>query len=419
MDTTLFINGQVWDGVGDARYPADLLVRGDRIEAVFRKPGEFGGVDARRVDAGGTTLIPGLVDAHGHLSFPAVTYAYEIEDTPPEESVLITLHNARIMLNAGFTGVIGAGSPRLRTELVIRNEINAGRIAGPRLLASTPTLTTSGGLNDTAQLHQDRAVAALVVDGPQQVRRAIRTCYREGVDVVKLNISGDDFFPRPGGRVTTLAEDEVAEAGRTAGELGLLMSAHARSAESIKRALRAGVTLINHADFADEEALNMLEAAKDRIFVAPTIGYYHALKHDSPLGGAALHRMNVEAAMDANIRVHTELRRRGIRAVIGGDYGLPWQPNGTNARDVAHFVTYLGYTPLAALRAATVHGATLMNQGAGTLEAGRLADVLMVRGDPTSDANAVADPRCMLAIMKGGVFHKAPEADAVAIAQAA
>jgi imidazolonepropionase-like amidohydrolase len=419
MDATLFVNGHVWDGIGDARYEASLLVRGDRIQAVSRTPGEFAGLDVRRVDARGATLIPGLVDAHGHLSFPVVTYAYEIEDTPPEETLLITLHNARIMLDAGFTGVIGAGSPKLRTELVIRNEINAGRIPGPRLLASTPTLTATGGLNDMAQLHQERAVAAMVVDGPEQVRRAIRTCYREGVDVVKLNISGDDFFHRPGGNVTTLAEDEVAEAGRTATDLGLLISAHARSAESIKRALRAGVTLINHADFADEEALDMLEAAKDRIFVAPTIGYYHALKHESPLGGAMLDRMGVDAAMQANIRVHTELRKRGIRAVIGGDYGLPWQPNGTNARDVAHFVTYLGYTPQAALRAATVHGTTLMNLGAGTLEAGRLADLLLVNGDPTTDPNVVADPRCLLAIMKGGVFHKAPEPGAAAMAQAA
>ncbi|MEJ0045285.1 MAG: amidohydrolase family protein [Rhodospirillales bacterium] len=419
MKATLFSNGHVWDGISDSRYEAELLVQGDRIAAVSRRAGEFSGLDARRIDARGATLIPGLVDAHGHLSFPRVTYAYEIEDTPPEESILITLHNARIMLDAGFTGVIGAGSPKLRTELVIRNEINAGRIPGPRLLASTSTLTATGGLNDTAQLHQGRDVAAMVVDGPAEIRRAIRTCYREGVDVVKLNISGDDFFPRPGGRITTLADDEVQEAGRTARELGLLLSAHARSAESIKRALRAGVTLINHADFADEEALDMLEAAKDRIFVAPTIGYYHALKHDSRLGREALDRMGVDAAMDANVKVHSDLRRRGVRAVIGGDYGLPWQPNGSNARDIAHFVTYLGYSPLQALRAATVHGATLMQLGAGTLEAGRLADLLLIEGDPTTDPNATADVRRLLAVMKGGVFHKAPEPGATLIAKAA
>lgn len=408
MTATLFINGLVWDGLSDTRYPAELLVDGERIAAISRQPGDLPRGGAQLVDAAGATLIPGLVDAHGHLSFPIVTYPYEIEDTPAEETLLITLHNARIMLDAGFTGIIGAGSPKPRTELVIRNEIAAGRIPGPRLLASTPTLTATGGLNDNAQLHQQRALAAIVVDGPMDVRRAIRTCYREGVDVVKLNISGDDFFPRPGGRLTTMAEDEVQEATRTAADLGLLVAAHARSNESIRRALRAGVTLIHHADFADAETLDLLEAAKDRIFVTPTIGYYHALLHDSPLPKPTLERMGVEQTMAANIATHTELRRRGIRACIGGDYGMPWQPNGTNARDVAHFVTYLGYTPVEALRAATINGHALMNLAAGALQPGNLADLLLIDGDPTADPTAVADPARLRAVMKGGQFHKEP-----------
>lgn len=405
---TVFRNGHVWTGAADAeRERADVLVAGDRIAAV-QAPGSPLPPDAREIDATGATVIPGMVEAHGHLSFPVATYAYEIEDTPPEETVLITMHNARIMLDAGFTGVIGAGSPKLRSEIVIRNEIEAGRIPGPRLLASTPTLTATGGLNDTAQLHQQRDVAAAVVDGPDACRRMVRLGYREGVDVVKVNVSGDDFFPRPSGRTTTLAEDEMQAIGEAARELGLLVSAHARSTESIKRALRAGVTLINHADFADEEALDMLEAAKDRVFVAPTIGYYHSLLHDSPFDRATLDRMAVEQAMESNIAVHQELRRRGVRAVIGGDYGLAWQPNGTNARDVQHFVTYLGYSPAAALRAATVNGALLMGKGAGPIAEGMLADLLLVEGDPAMNPAAVADRDALRAVMKGGVLHRGP-----------
>ncbi|MBW8910489.1 MAG: amidohydrolase family protein [Sphingomonas sp.] len=401
---TLFENGYVWDGIADRRISADVLVDGERIVAVGPLPAGMAD-NARRINSAGATLVPGMVDAHGHLSFPIVTYAYEIEDTPPEETVLITMHNARILLDAGFTGVIGAGSPKLRSEVVIRNEIDAARIPGPRLMASTPTLTSTGGLNDTAQLHQGRCVAAMVVDGPDACRHAVRTGYREGVDIMKVNVSGDDFFPRPSGRVTTLAEDEMQAIGDTARDLGLAISVHARSAEAIKRSLRAGATLINHADFADEEALDMLEAAKDRIFVAPTIGYYHSLLHDSPFDRATLTRMGVEAAMAANVEVHTELRRRGIRAVIGGDYGLAWQPNGTNARDVAHFVEYLGYSPLEALRAATVNGAALMGKGAGTIAPGRLADILLIDGDPTLDPALMANASKLRAVMKGGVLH--------------
>jgi len=415
---TIFANGFLWDGVSDRRVETDVLIEGERIVAVGEIPAtQVHG--ATIIDARGATLIPGMVEAHGHLSFPIVTYAYEIEDTPPEETLLITLHNARIMIDAGFTGVVGAGSPKIRSEIVIRNEINAGRIPGPRLMASTPTLTVTGGLNDTAQLHQRRDIAAYVIDGCDEAMRAVRTCYREGADVVKVNISGDDFFPRPAGRVTTMSEDEVQAIGRVAADLGLPMSVHARSAESIKRALRAGATLINHADFADEECLDLLEAAKDRIFVAPTIGYYHSLLHDSPFDKATLDRMGVRDAMESNIAVHSELRKRGIRAVIGGDYGLPFMPNGTNARDAQHFVTYLGYSPIEAMRAATHNGGELMRLGAGKIAPGRLADLLLVEGDPTADASLVADAAKLRAIMKGGVIHKAPEPGQPALERAA
>lgn len=405
VQRTFIRGGHVWNGRDDHRVERDILVEGERIVAIGAR-GQFSVEGAREIDASGATLIPGLIEAHGHLSFPVTTYATEIEDTPPEESILITLHNARKMLDAGFTGVIGAGSPRLRTEVVIRNEIEAGGIPGPRLMASTPTLTATGGLNDTGQLHQHRAVAAMIVDGAEEVRKAVRLGYREGVDVVKVNISGDDFFPRPHGRVTTLAEEEVRMACETAAELGLKIVAHARSAESVKRAVRCGVHIIHHADFCDEEALDMLEEAKDRLFVTPTTGLYHGLLHLSGFPEMLLERMMVRECMDHNIATHSELRKRGLRMLIGGDYGIAFMPNGTNANDIAHFVNYLGFSPMEALRAATFNGGQAMGMGAGEIREGALADMLLVDGDPTSDATLVTDQAKLRMIMKGGQIHK-------------
>ena len=402
---TLIRNAFVWNGRDDRRLEQDVLIEGERIATIAPR-GELAVDDAVIVDGAGATLIPGLVEAHGHLSFPVTTYPTEIEDTPPEESIFLTVHAARKMLDAGFTGVIGAGSPRLRTEVVVRNEISAGGIPGPRLMASTPTLTATGGLNDTGQLHQARAVAALVVDGPEEVRKAIRLCYREGVDVVKLNISGDDFFPRPHGRVTTMSEDEVRMACDTARDLGLKVVAHARSAESVKRAVRCGVEIIHHADFCDEEALDMIEAAKDRLYVTPTVGLYHGLIHLSGFPQPLLDKMIVNEAMAANIATHTELRKRGVRMLIGGDYGIAFMPNGTNANDVVHFVNYLGFSPVEALRAATYHGGNAMGIGAGEIKNGALADLLLVDGDPTTDVALVTDQSKLRMVMKGGQIHK-------------
>ena len=401
----LFRGLWVWNGRDNGRTRADVLVADGLIESVG--PAAAGlARDARVIEAPDATLIPGMVDCHGHLSFPESASPTATEDTPPEETLFITMHNARRMIDAGFTTVIGAGSPKLRSEIVVRNEIDAGRVPGPRLMASTPTLTATGGLNDTGQLHQQRDVSGMVVDGPIAMRRAVRLCYREGVDVVKLNISGDDFFPRPAGRVTTLAEDEVAAACETERELGLVVVAHARSAESVKRALRHGVTIIHHADFCDEAALDLLEAARDRVFVTPTTSFYHGLLHLSQWPDALLERMMVRQALEANVATHTELHRRGVRMLLGSDYGVPFMPCGSNAADVGHLVRYLGLTPEQALRAATYHGGLALGGDVGAILPGNLADLLVVAGDPTSNPDLVADAGNLLVIMKGGVLHK-------------
>lgn len=407
-DHILFRNVWVWNGRDNDRKRADVVVSAGRIESVSPAATEFSR-EAVVIEAPDATLIPGMIDSHGHLSFPDSASPTAVEDTPPEETLFITMHNARRMLDAGFTGVIGAGSPKLRSEVVVRNEIDAGRIPGPRLMASTPTLTATGGLNDTGQMHQRRDVSAMVVDGPIEARRAVRLCYREGVDVVKLNISGDDFFPRPAGRTTTMADDEVQATCDAARELGLLVAAHARSAESVKRAVRHGVTIIHHADFCDEQALDALEEAKDRVFVTPTTSFYHGLLHLSGWPDALLERMMVHEAMEANIATHTQLRRRGVRMLLGADYGIPFMPCGGNAADVGYLVRYLGLTPVEALRAATYHGGLAMGRGGGEIAPGALADLLLVAGDPTCDPDLVADAEKLLVVMKGGTFHKGSE----------
>jgi imidazolonepropionase-like amidohydrolase len=409
----LFSGGMLWDARAAGARPGELRVSGQRIVAVAHDGARLPREGAMVVNAADATLIPGLADVHSHVSFPPAFYPNQIEDTPPEETLMATVHNARLLLDSGFTLLIGAGAPRFRSEIVVRNEIEAGRLPGPRLLASTPTLTATGGLNDQRQLFHPRPVAALIVDGAEEARKAVRLGYREGADVVKLNISGDGFFPRPPGRITVMEEDEVAAAARTAHRLGMRLSAHARSAESIKLALRHRVQLINHADYADAEALDMLEAARDRVVVAPTIGYLHALMQESEACGVSPQmrtRMQLEEHLASNVATHRELLRRGLRLAIGGDYGLPWQSHGANARDIQLMVRYYGCSAAQALACATLHGAAAAGREheLGLIEPGYLADLLLVRGDPLADPALLQDRGRLLAIMKDGQFHKPP-----------
>ena len=409
----LFTGGDIWDGRSERRYRGEVRIEGNRIRAVAKGSGELPRDGAATIDCTGATLMPGLIEAHGHLPFPAgQTYFTQLEDTPIEELVLATVYNAKLMLDCGFTGVIGAGSPRMRVELAVRNEINAGRLAGPRILASSPTLTTTGGLNDTAQLHQGRSPCAMVIDGPVEARRAVRTSYREGVDVIKVNISGDDLVGRPPGRTVTMAEDEVAAIAQTARMLGLKLVTHARATESIKSALRNGFDIIHHADFCDSEAFDMFEARKASVFTSPSLGFLHNLRYEAAAFGftkEAIEHMGVPAHMESTIASHRELRRRGVRTLIGGDYGIPWQPHGTNARDIEHLVKYLDYSPVEALRCATQYGAQAMGQGheLGLIEAGYLADLLVVEKDPTTDVTLLQDAKNLRAIVKDGQVHKA------------
>lgn len=407
---TLFVNGHIWDGESRGRTRGEVLVSGQRIGAVStRADAPLSRDDAILIDAAGATLMPAMVEAHGHLSFPSrLTYFTQLEDTPVEELVLTTVQNARLMLAHGFTGVIGAGSPRLRIELAVRNEIDAGRLPGPRLLASTPTLTSTGGLNDTAQIHQGRNPCALIIDGPVEARKAVRLGSREGVDVVKVNISGDDIVGRPAGRTTTLADDEVEAIAVTAKSLGLKLIAHARSTQSIKLALRHDFLIVHHADFCDCECFDMFEARRETVYATPSIGFLHNLLYEAESFGytkAAIAAMGVERHMEENIRTHTELRRRGVKALIGGDYGLPWQPLGTNARDIQHFVDYLGYSPAEALRCATQLGFEAMGRAAdlGLVRPGYIADLLLVEGDPTLDVSLLQKPENIRCVMKDGV----------------
>ena len=230
---------------------------------------------------------------------------------------------------------------------------------------------------------------------------------------VKINVSGDRGLEAmgAGADATVMTDDEVAAVVQVARARSKMVAAHATSAGAVKLCVRHGVDMIFHAALADAEALDLLEAAKDRVFVAPTIGFPYTLTHEADRYGVthdAPTRRSMAHELDSIISNAREMHRRGIRVLPGGDYGLFCNPQGTNARDLVHFVELLGFTAMEAIVAATRQGADLMGLGAelGRIAPGCLADVLLVDGDPIADISILQDRSRLSAIMKNGVFHK-------------
>jgi imidazolonepropionase-like amidohydrolase len=246
------------------------------------------------------------------------------------------------------------------------------------------------------------------------MRKVVRMFLKYGVDSIKLNLSGDNFTPQSPAGTTWMTDAEVAAAMEEVRIRGKRGTAHARSAASVKQALRHGIDVIYHASFSDEETLDMLEAAKDRVFVAPGIAILYAMLNEAEPWGVTRAKatdMGYQVEWDAALESLRAMHKRGVRVLPGGDYGFAFTPHGQNARDLEFFVRYLGFTPMEAIRSATLYGGQIMMRGEelGTLREGWLADLLLIDGDPLANLSILRDPKRILAVMKDGAFAKMPE----------
>ncbi len=414
MTRTLFTNVHILDCTGSPPFPGEVLVEGERITGVWPRDQRVSIADAEIFEGKGATLMPGLIEPHSHLSFTNCTRSVDMGFIPPEEHMLITVRNARSMLEMGFTSCFSAASAKPRLDVVLRNAIDAGEFPGPRTLAASPEMTVTSGLGDVRLSHIYRENFAVVLDGPVEFRRYARLMCREGVDTLKMNISGDAGTPASPAATTVMAGDEVAAVCTVARAHEKRLAAHTRSAESVKLAIRHGVDVLYHATFIDTEAQDLLEEHRDRVFVAPTLGNLHATLHDAPDWGmqfSPAHERALKEEIDAGIENMKALHRRGVRVLPGGDYGFAWAPIGANARDIEHFVKMLDFSTMEAILAATKLGAQIMGMSdcIGQVQPGFLADLLIVDGDPTKDVAILQKKENLLAVMKDGKFYKTAE----------
>ena len=410
----LITNARILDGSGKAPFAGAVRVEANRITEVTPGAVPPPARGAIVIDAGGATLMPGLVESHAHLGFADMT-SQELTRLPPEEHMLVTVRNAKLMLDCGYTSAFSAASPKARLDVVLKREIEAGRVPGPRLLANGPEITVTGGLGDTNMLHlphHETPTFCWVADGAEQIRRVCRLLAREGVDLLKLNLSGDAGTSSYPSDQTPMSEAEVAAAMEVARAAQLRVAAHCRSAESVMVALRHGIEVIYHANWADERALDALEATRDRIFVGPALGITYNLSQAAGQWGiTAEGSAGFERELAVSVEVLGKMRKRGIRVLPGGDYGFPFTPHGTYARDLWIFVKILGFSAMDTLVAATRLGGELMGMPGelGVIKPGALADLLLVDGDPLADITILQDRHALRVIMKDGALHKAPE----------
>lgn len=413
MGKILIRGATVFDATGADPFTGDVLIEGERIRRVFHGSGRAPAEGCEIIEANGLFLMPGMTEGHAHLSFDNVTCTADLITPSPEEHTLLTARVAERLLDQGFTSAWGASEAKLRLGVAVRNAINAGLLKGPRVRAGSLEISVTGAMGDESRQHDPRPGGpSMIVDGPEEMRKVVRLACREGCDNIKLDVSGDPFYPGTPANTTPMTYEEVKMAVDTAHAYGRRVNAHVRSIEGVRICLRAGVDVLYHCEFSDSETLDLFEEAKDRVFVAPTVSLFHTLLYEAEpyISTDVARAMQIDRLLEASQETHNALRKRGIRHVIGGDYGFAWSHNGTNARDIQFFVQYFGYSPKDALICATANGGAMMSMDSeeklGQIRDGYLADLLLVQANPLADPDVLVNARNLKLIMKGGSLHK-------------
>lgn len=384
------------DAVTDgARAGLDVVVDGDRIAAVEPSdPARHG--DATLVDGSGMTVLPGLIDCHAHYTVdPTVEDGFLLyRAESPEQLVLRAASMARRALEAGVTTARSAGSPA-NLDVVLSAAIKAGQVAGPRLLAAGPALTITGGHG--YQFGRE-------ADGVLEFVKAVRANVRDGAEVIKIVTSEAAMLTSSVAGVEEVSEAELEAVVREAGRLHRRVLSHAQNSESVRRSARAGVASVEHAFLADEAAIETL--VESGTTLVPTLVVTDVWRDLPGLTAAQreredeierLHRRSCETAI-----------RLGVEVATGTDTGVRGVMPDMLWREIVLLHDH-GASAMQAIRSATSTAADLLGvaESVGTIEAGKLADLILVDGDPLQDLARLARPRL---VMHAGQFVPSPVA---------
>ncbi|MBI1354985.1 MAG: amidohydrolase family protein [Acidobacteria bacterium] len=405
---TLLRNGQLVDGTGAPPVPdAAVVVRNGKI--LYAGPSAGAPEtppDARVIDAHGGTILPGLVEAHFHATYFNVLELQDLDIRYPVEYVTIrAVKNAQTALEAGYTAARSGGS-LFNIDVWLRRALDEDMIPGPRLAPSGREICGAGGLMDWNPDYRKIGMEGLVliVNGPDEARAAVRKLVKDGVEWVKTYPTGDAAAPDINDHHSlSMTFEEMHAVVGTAHNHGLKVTGHCRANQGIKNALRAGYDALEHATFMDDEALDLL--LERNVPVVPALWFEQAsVDHGAQFGMSQRvidgHKETLEGGAASALRI----QRAGGRIALGGDFGFTWTPHGTYAKEITFFVRQVGFTPLEALTCATKNGAELMGRGheIGTVEPGKLADLLVVDGDVLQNIRLLENRANFRAVLQGG-----------------
>jgi imidazolonepropionase-like amidohydrolase len=404
MSATLITNVSIFDGTGSPSLPGEVLVEGNRIKTVALGGEHIDPQGAEVVDGAGGTLMPGLVEPHAHLTFPnSIDRKVPGFMPPPERHSYIIAHNAKTILDHGYTSAFSGGATRPAIEVALRDEIAAGYLPGPRLKAASFERALDGSRLG-------------IGSGVEDVEKFCREMIAVGVDSMKFILSAPGSIDPKRFDDLPYDDSELAAAARIAREHGINLLGHAYTSESIQLAIRHGFRAIYHCNFADEPTLDLMEEHKDEFWVVPAVGIIESgLTRIDEMDANAPERLEesqegLRIIDEGQRRVIPEMRKRGIRVLPGGDYGFAHNPHGRNAWEFELFQHKFGFEPAEILAAATRDGAGIMGLAdeLGLVKPGYLADLLVVDGDPLSDVTLFQDKGNLRYIMQAGAFYKRP-----------
>jgi imidazolonepropionase-like amidohydrolase len=401
--------GRLFDGAAEAHRLGQLIViEGGRIAAVGPPAAVKPPEGAQVIDLSGATVLPGLIDAHTHISSRADRYEEiaKFKDTPYQGAFAAVKH-AKITLEAGFTTIRDVGSrPFLAVDL--RASIDEGFIPGPRVVASGPAISITGGHGDLNNYAPQVRVTMFpeerdyrIADGVDQVRHVVRAQLKHGVDVIKIHASGGVLSRGDSPGAPQFTVEELRAAVEEAHAAGRKVAAHAHGAQGIKNAVAAGVDSIEHGSLIDDEGIAMMRARGTWLvadiynddYILGRAREFHIpeefIEKERKLG--QLQRDNFAKAV-----------RAGVKVAFGTDAGV--YPHGENARQFAYLVKY-GLSPARAIRSATADAAELLGRAGeiGRIAPGYHADIIAVAADPLRDVRALEKVGF---VMKGGTVYK-------------